>query len=181
MNEADRVQRCEDIVEYTESAIKQWNADIEGTKTDVRIGGAAYATYCVSALSNIRITPEIAEVIAKMYALFQNKMKASIIILNRSYKYKDIRDFARYFRAEFPKFVNSIELLCKDFRSNKCILIYNYTYILSTHRELNDVNILHRELAKKGITLVDAIRVTKGTATRLISPLDDSGYKLKKK
>ena len=181
MNDSERTKLCEDIINYTESAFKHWDMDIEDADTNVRIGGGAYVKYCISALADCRMNPTIAAIIARMYMLFQTKMKASILILNRSYKYKEIRDFAYSFRAEFPKFVDDIEYLCRNYKSNKCILIYNYTYVLSTYKELNDVNILHCELAKKGITLVDAIRVTKGKPIHLISPLDDSGYNMKKK
>lgn len=174
----DKIQKLfDDVFANTEIALDPSVTKFSINDINVLFFSSLYTKYCVSALSNCRLTPDIAAQIAKMYMMYQTEMVASIMILNRSYKLKDIRDFAHKFRAPFPKFTDEIEYYCKNKKSNKCILMYNYTYLMSTKDELRDVDILYHELANRGITLIDAIRVIRSVPTLLISPINDSGYK----
>ena len=153
--------------------------DMENEKYDhsTVFNGHVYAHLCESILSGAKITPIIAQTIAKFHLMHYVKPMSFLIFINRRRRVKDIVNLTTGFRAVISDFTNDIVRMCGENKCNKCILIYNYVYKKGPTAEIYDLNSLYNGLAGNGICLVDAIRYHNSTAENIISKFNKNGYK----
>lgn len=173
----DRSDLKDDIINFTKERLLGSPNENKSYSFESVFCSNAFSRICINILENYRINPESMLLCARFYLSFLNEETAAAIFIDRQQKIKEIRRFARGYKAKISEFTEEIAHMCETYHTKRFVVIFNYDYKGTPFDELYDIDKFYNHMSKNGFKIIDCIKVTNGKASSLILPYNNNGYK----